>query len=309
MLNLAAIVGPTAVGKTSLALQVARNLGGEILSCDSMQIYRGMDIGTAKATNDERAIVPHHLLDIVEVGDDFSVADYQRLADDMIARLNQEGKLPILVGGTGLYYQAVVDHYTFHPMETQAQVRQRLQDQARSEGLACLYERLTIIDPDYAARISSQDEKRIIRALEVYELTGITFSEQQRKDMDTYNLAVVGLYLERADLYQRINKRVDDMLAQGLIEEVRLLHSQGYGLECNAMQALGYKQVLYYLDGLLSYEDMVDEIKRETRRYAKRQLTWFRRDKRINWFDVSASSEVELAQKISQFMEGQLFRA
>lgn len=309
MLNLGAIVGPTAVGKTSLALQVAQNLGGEILSCDSMQVYRGMDIGTAKASNDERAVVPHHLLDIVGVGDDFSVAEYQRLADDMIARLNQQGKLPILVGGTGLYYQAVVDHYTFYPMETKAQVRQRLQDQGRSAGLACLYDKLTIVDPEYAARISCQDEKRIIRALEVYELTGTTFSEQQRKDMDTYNLAVVGLYLERADLYQRINKRVDDMVAQGLIDEVQFLHSQGYGLECNAMQALGYKQVLYYLDGLLSYEDMVDEIKRETRRYAKRQLTWFRRDKRINWFDVSNAPGDKLAQKISQFMEGQLFRA
>lgn len=309
LLKLAAIVGPTAVGKTSIAIQVARYLNAEILSCDSMQVYKGMDIGTAKASPQEQSAVPHHLIDIVEVDYDFTVADYQARARKLIEEINRDSKIPILVGGTGLYYQAVVDNYSFNPMENCPDIRLSLEKQAISQGLEILYLRLYEVDPEYAALIKPQDKKRIIRALEVYELTGQPFSRQQTRQRNTYNLAAVGLYLERENLYKRINDRVDQMLANGLIEEFKRLRELGYGLHNNAMQALGYKQILFYLDGLLTYQEMVNEIKQETRRYAKRQYTWFKRDQRIAWFDVGETPENELVEKICGYMEGQLLRA
>lgn len=307
LLNVAAIVGPTAVGKTSLAIKVARKIQGEILSCDSMQIYKKMDIGTAKATPIERQEVAHHLIDVVDINNPYSVADYQRQAQQLIRDLNQVGKLPILVGGTGLYYQAVVDQYQFFPMVSQQKVRRYWQERVKYQGLEKVYKHLESVDPGYAAKISSHDEKRIIRALEVYELTGKPFSSQQKRQVDRYNLAAVGLYLEREQLYDRINRRVDLMLEQGLIDEVKGLWKQGYDLRYNAMQALGYKQVLFYLEGFVTFQDMVEEIKRETRRYAKRQYTWFKRDKRIVWIDVGRYSEDEVVEKIYTRWEGQLY--
>ncbi len=304
MLKLAALVGPTAVGKTGLAIEIAKRLNGEIISCDSMQVYRGMDIGTAKANRQEQSVVPHHLIDIAEVDHDFTVAEYQSSAQELIVAINQRDNIPLLVGGTGLYYQSVVDNYSLFPMDTREEVRQRLQQEVSQNGLSDLYLRLKQIDLDYAQRISPQDEKRIIRALEVYELTGKPFSQQQKRQPDTYNLAAVGLYLAREALYQRINDRVDIMLKAGLIDEVKEFYKQGYDLHNNAMQALGYKQVLYYLDGLLSYSEMVTAIKKETRHYAKRQYTWFKRDQRIIWFDVARYSDHDLAEKISGHMEG-----
>lgn len=306
MLKLAALVGPTAVGKTKLAIKIAQRMDGEILSCDSMQVYRGMNIGTAKASTQEQSIVSHHLLDIVDVDHSFTVAEYQSQARELIREINQRRRIPMLVGGTGLYYQAVVDNYSFYPMNSHQDIRRQLQEEAAQKGLQSLYIYLTKIDPDYAQRISPQDEKRIIRALEVYELTGKTFSEQQIRQVNTYNLASVGLYLEREILYQRINERVDIMLKEGLVDEVKNFYDQGYGLHNNAMQALGYKQVLYYLDGLLTFQEMAVAIKKETRNYAKRQFTWFKRDKRIAWFDVARHSEEDLTEKICTYMEGLL---
>jgi len=308
VLKLAALVGPTAVGKTELAIPLAQRLNAEILSCDSMQIYRGMDIGTAKASREEQNMVPHHLIDIVDVDHNFTVAEYQNKAQQLIEEINQRGKIPMLVGGTGLYYQAVVDNYSFYPMATRQDIRQRLQLESAERGLEQLFAHLTKIDPDYAQRISPQDEKRIIRALEVYELTGIPFSKQQNRQRNTYNLAAVGLYLKREILYQRINERVDKMLTQGLIDEVSEFRERGYGLHNNAMQALGYKQVLYYLDGLMSYQEMVEAIKKETRRFAKRQYTWFKRDQRVKWFDITQDSQEVLVEKIYHYMAGQLLR-
>ncbi|MGR6835806.1 tRNA (adenosine(37)-N6)-dimethylallyltransferase MiaA [Syntrophomonas erecta] len=304
---MAAIVGPTAVGKTSLAIKVARKIQGEILSCDSMQVYKKMDIGTAKATPIERQEVAHHLIDVVDINNPYSVADYQCQAQQLIWDLNQVGKLPILVGGTGLYYQAVVDQYQFFPMVSQQKVRRYWQERVKYQGLEKVYKHLESVDPGYAAKISSHDEKRIIRALEVYELTGKPFSSQQKRQVDRYNLVAVGLYLEREQLYDRINRRVDLMLEQGLIDEVKGLWKQGYDLRYNAMQALGYKQVLFYLEGFVTFQDMVEEIKRETRRYAKRQYTWFKRDKRIVWIDVGRYSEDEMVEKIYTRWEGQLY--
>ncbi len=302
--KLAAIVGPTASGKTGIAIKVAQRINAEIISCDSMQIYRGMDIGTAKASPEERKAVPHYMIDIVEPGEDYSVARYQEQCKELIRDINRRGKIPMLVGGTGLYYQAVVDNYTFIPMESRFAIRDKWKDIISTKGLPFAYGYLQTVDPDYAAIIAGEDEKRIVRALEVYELTGKPFSLMQNKQTGLYKLSVVGLYLERSKLYQRINTRVDDMIARGLVDEVRALRKKGYDLSLNSMQALGYRQVIYYLDGLYTWDKMADTIKKESRRYAKRQLTWFRRDPRINWIDTTNySNEEDLNEKIVKLIE------
>jgi len=302
--KLAAIVGPTAVGKTRIAIEVAKRLNAEIISCDSMQIYRGLDIGTAKASPEEQNGIVHHLIDVVEPDEDYSVARFQEQAKSIIQDLNQKQRLPLLVGGTGLYYQALVDDYTFYPLESHQKIRRQWNTIIKEKGLDYAYNYLQSIDPDYAATISPNDQKRIVRAIEVYQLTGQPFSALQTKSQHTYRLAVVGLYLEREQLYHRINLRVEQMLAGGLIKEVTLLRDKGYNLNHNSMQALGYKQVLSYLEGFLSKEEMIDEIKRETRRYAKRQLTWFRKDPRISWINPGEySSDDLLLENISSYIE------
>jgi len=286
LLKLAAIVGPTAVGKTALSIAVAKELNAEIISCDSMQVYKGMDIGTAKVTRAEKEQVPHHLIDLLEPDVPFTVAEYQRLVKKKISNLNQEGKLPLLVGGTGLYYQAVVDDYTFFPMETQTAVRRKWEDLCQEKGLDFIFQQLIAVDPEYAQKVGSNDRKRIIRAMEVWELTGEPFSNFQIRNENAYNLKVVGLFLERAELYRRIDQRVDQMFADGLLQEVINLRKKGYDLSLNSMNSLGYKQVQFYLQGMLTEEEMIREIKRETRHFAKRQYTWFNKDRRIQWINV-----------------------
>lgn len=306
MYKLAALVGPTAVGKTKLSLELAQHLNGELISCDSMQVYKGMDIGTAKASPQERAAVPHHLLDICQVTDTFTVADYQKKAKQAIQTITERGKLPILVGGTGLYYQAVVDDYDFFPIQAQELTRAKWEEIYKQQGWDFLIKRLQTIDPEYAQMIGPNDKKRTIRALEVYDLTGQPFSSLQKKKSNFYKLAAVGLYMDRETLYARIEKRVDQMLADGLIDEVRQLQKQGGNLSHTSMQAIGYKQVFYYLEGLLSKEEMINAIKQETRHFAKRQLTWFKKDQRICWFEVTEDeTEDRLAKKIIDFVEGQ----
>ena len=304
MNKLAAIVGPTAVGKTRIAIEVAKRLNAEIISCDSMQIYRDLDIGTAKASPEEQNGIVHHLIDVVEPDEEYSVARFQEQAKSIIQELNQKQRLPLLVGGTGLYYQALVDDYTFYPLESHQKIRRQWNNIIKEEGLEYAYNYLQSIDPGYAAAISSNDQKRIVRAIEVYQLTGQPFSALQTKSQYTYQLAVVGLYLEREQLYERINLRVEQMLDNGLIKEVTLLRDKGYNLNHNSMQALGYKQVFSYLEGFLSEEEMLDEIKRETRRYAKRQLTWFRKDPRIHWINPGEYSNDDLLlENISSYIE------
>jgi tRNA dimethylallyltransferase len=304
MNKLAAIVGPTAVGKTRIAIEVAKRLNAEIISCDSMQIYRGLDIGTAKASPEEQNGIAHHLIDVVEPDEDYSVARFQEQAKSIIQELNQKKRLPLLVGGTGLYYQALVDDYTFYPLESHQKIRRQWNATIKEKGLDYAYNYLLSIDPHYAATISPNDQKRTVRAIEVYQLTGQPFSALQTKSQHTYQLAVVGLYLEREQLYQRINLRVEQMLDSGLIKEVTLLRDKGYNLNHNSMQALGYKQVFSYLEGFLSEEEMIEEIKRETRRYAKRQLTWFRKDARIHWINPGEYSNDDLLlENISSYIE------
>lgn len=305
-MKLLALVGPTAVGKTSLSLALAQEINAEIISCDSMQVYRGMDIGTAKATNEERKIVPHHLIDIVNPDVTFTVADYQRLAREEVIRLDQIEKPALLAGGTGLYYQALVDDFNFFPMESRDKVRKKWESICQEQGLSFIYQELLRVDEEYARKVGTNDQKRIIRALEVWELTGEPFSSLQLKNQDRYQLCAFGLYLEREQLYRRIEERVDKMMDDGLIDEVIRLRDLGYDLRLNAMNSLGYKQVNNYLEGMLGYEEMLREIKRETRHFAKRQMTWFRKDKRITWFDAEHEKTPELLKKIRVLMAGQI---
>lgn len=294
MQKLLVIVGPTAVGKTAIAIQLAQRLNGEIISADSMQVYRGMDIGTAKPTLEEQAGVPHHMIDIVDPGEAFTVADFQKMAREKIDEVSARGRLPILAGGTGLYVRAVIDPYNFIPADTDWNLRARLRQQAREAGLESLYKWLSGVDPIAAQRIHPNDERRIIRALEVYQTTGhpLSFWEQHTDQSPRYDLLMVGLHRPRAELYERINRRVDLMLEQGLLEEASKLLEQGLDEKFIARQAIGYKEFFAYLRGEESLEEATEKLKQGTRRYAKRQLTWFRADRRIQWVEVGENRTI-----------------
>lgn len=302
---LAAIVGPTATGKSVLALHVAARLKAEIISVDSAQVYRGMDIGTAKVPPQERVgpggvPIAHHLIDIVDPDEPFSVADFQKMARATITSILQRGRLPMLVGGTGLYYQAVVDPYIFTPMPGDKKIRHDLEQMARKYGNEYLYNELQKVDPEAVERIHLHDRRRLIRALEVYLMTGKPISaalEWRRQQESPYRLAAVALTMPRHKLYRRIEARVDAMIAQGLVEEVRgLLKKYDYRLP--ALQALGYKEIGAYLRGEMGLAEAIELLKRNTRRLAKRQLTWFRRDKRLYWLEVEPNNIEEMAEKI-----------
>lgn len=287
-LPLLVLVGPTAVGKTALSVAVARAVGAEIISGDSMQVYRGMDIGTAKIRPEEAGGVPHHLIDIKEPDEDFSVAEFQARVDELIPQICARGRLPMLVGGTGLYVRAVVEKYTFTPMEADHELRARLRQEEERHGPGYLHARLQQVDPVSAARLHPNDLFRIIRALEVYAQTGVPISATQTAaDAEPrYDDLMIGLTMDRAQLYARIDERVDAMLAAGWLEEVRRLLSR-YPPHVRALQALGYRELVLYLRGLLTWDEAVALIKRNTRRFAKRQFTWFRRERRLRWLDVT----------------------
>ena len=272
------IVGPTASGKTSISIEIAKRKNGEIISADSMQIYKGMDIASAKPTPVERSEAVHHLVDFVDSTQSFSVAKYKKAAYEKIEDIFSRGKLPIIVGGTGLYVDAVINNTEFLDYE-QSDIRQRLEDRAREEGIEVLFNELERIDPNTAERLHLNDRKRIIRALEVYYSTGKTLTEQNElshlKESD-YNFLLIELNaLDRQYLYDRINKRVDLMMDQGLLSEAKEFFSKP--ISSTAKQAIGYKELKPYLDSEISLNDAVEKLKMETRRYAKRQLTWFRK--------------------------------
>jgi len=288
------IVGPTAVGKTELTLRLAETLNGEIISADSMQVYRGMDIGTAKATKAERQRVPHHLIDIVEPGETFSAADYQRLAREAVAEITERGRLPVFSGGTGLYVKAAIDEYNFIEVDNNYEVRESLKRQVREAGLEALYKRLQSIDPRVAQRLHPNDERRIVRALEVYETTGQTLSFwEQQKDISesVFDAVMIGLTRPRDELYARVNLRVEQMMLEGLVQEVQSLVDRE--LSFVAQQALGYKELIPYLEGKCTLDEAKTLIKLQTRRYAKRQLTWFRADPRITWVTIENMDQAE----------------
>ncbi len=309
LLPLVVIVGPTAVGKTEVSIRVARKIGGEIISGDSMQVYKHMDIGTAKPTRKEMAGIPHHMIDIVEPDEEFSVARFQKMVGEHIVNINQKGKIPIMVGGTGLYVRAVLEHYDFSPPGGDTDKREELLETARQKGNEYLVNLLKEVDPASAQRIHHNDTRRLVRALEVYYTTGRPISHFQYNTEELppkYNLAYFGLTMSRPNLYRKIEQRVDLMLARGLVDEVKRLLQMGFGPQSTAMQALGYKEIFAYLNGLYSLEEAVDLIKRDTRRFAKRQMTWFRRDSRIRWIDVeNYNSLEEIADEIAAEAEGQ----
>lgn len=285
--DLLVIVGPTAVGKTALSLQLAEEFSGEIISGDSMQVYREMDIGTAKATKEERRKIPHHLIDIIDPDASFSVQEFQQLAREKIDDIYRRNHLPMLVGGTGLYVEAITHGYDMPRVPEQREIRRQYQQLAEEEGTLALHQRLREVDPITADKLHPNDQRRIIRALEVYHATGKPFSEQKGKQTSPYHLLWIGLTMPREHLYERINLRVDQMIKDGLVEEVRHLKEKGFHRGLTSMQAIGYKEIMSYLEGEMTLDEAIDLIKRGTRKFAKRQLSWFRRLPEIHWFDVT----------------------
>ena len=292
--KLLCLLGPTAVGKTEISIQLAQRLKAEIVSVDSRQIYRQMDIGTAKPTLEEQQAVQHHLIDCVDITQPFSVADYQALADNAIIDIQNRGKQVLLVGGAGLYFRAIVDGL-FEGPGADVSLRKRLEQEAAQQGVDTLHNRLRACDPESAERIHPNNLTRVIRALEVYELTGIPMSEHQQQwqpENQRYPFLAFNLTMPREQLYQRIEQRVDKMLENGLIAEVESLLAAGYPRDTCALQSFGYKELIAYLDGKCTYLEAIDQLKQNTRRFAKRQLTWFRKDKRIEWVDRTATPDV-----------------
>lgn len=292
------VAGPTASGKTSLGIEIAKHFGGEIVSADSMQIYKNMDIATAKPTPDELSQVKHHLIGFLDVGESFSVAKYKILALEAIDDILSRNKLPVVVGGTGLYIDTLVNNTEFLDYD-KSDIRQKLTLKAEKEGIESLWSLLKSVDPESADKIHLNDSKRIIRALEVYYSTGKTITQQcelSHLNESKYRFCIIGLTAQnRQHLYDRINLRVDMMLGDGLIEEAKNF----FALECGstAKQAIGYKELKPYLDGLVSLDQAVEKLKMETRRYAKRQLTWLRRNNKIHWLSIDSLSPMALRQE------------
>ena len=280
------IAGPTASGKTALAVELAKELNGEVVSCDSMQVYRRMDIGTAKPTKEEMQGIVHHMIDVAEPDEDFSVSRYCEMASPIVDDILARGKTAIIAGGTGLYMDSLIRGNAFAPFPATG-VRERLEEQADAEGMQAMLRRLQSVDPDSAARLHLSDRKRILRALEVWLETGETITEHNRKTQaipPRYTPLWLGLdFADRGELYRRIDARVDAMLEMGLMEEIRELLASGIPAKCTAMQAIGYKEFVNALNGEETVEKAAEEVKKSSRHYAKRQLTWFRRNPRLHW--------------------------
>lgn len=315
MRPLLVILGPTAVGKSRLALGLARRLGGEIVSADSAQVYRLMDIGTDKPAPADRAAVPHHLVDVRDPDEPFSVAEYQAMARAAIDAVAARGRLPVLAGGTGLYIRAVVSRaYAFPAAAPDPALRAALTARAQAEGIGPLYRQLREVDPVAAARIDPRNARRVIRALEVYLQTGVPFSRGGGGEGAQaspggapapggtagapYDALLVGLTREREDLYARIDARVEDQIRRGLVDEVRGILARGYDPSLPALQALGYKEVIAHLRGEVPFEEMVRVLKRNTRRYAKRQWTWFRREEGVRWFNLTHADPAAVEEEV-----------
>lgn len=296
------ICGATASGKTALSIELAKKINGEIISCDSMQIYKDMDIGTAKPTKEEMEGIKHYLIDFVSPDKRYSVADYKKDAKKAIKEILEKGKTPIVVGGTGLYVDSLIYEIEYPNIEFNEEYRKKLEKEVEEKGLEELYKRAKEIDPKAIEKISPNDQKRILRILEIYNATGKNKTEQEkesRKNEVEYDYKVYALDWDREKLYERINKRVDIMLEQGLIEEVKTVYNK-YEKFPTAMQGLGYKEVVEYLEGKITKEEMIEKIKQETRRYAKRQLTWFRKNKQTIWL----KAEDGIQNSINIILEG-----
>ncbi|MBH0349392.1 tRNA (adenosine(37)-N6)-dimethylallyltransferase MiaA [Bacillus pacificus] len=302
--KVAVIIGPTAVGKTKLSIDLAKALNGEIISGDSMQIYCTMDIGTAKVTKEEMDGIPHYMVDIKNPEESFSVAEFQERVRKHIREITERGKLPIIVGGTGLYIQSVLFDYQFTDDAGDAIYREQMEKLALERGVEYVHKKLQEVDPESAERIHTNNVRRVIRALEIFHTTGEKMSDQLEKQENEllYDVSLIGLTMDREMLYDRINLRVDIMMDQGLLEEVEGLYNRGIR-DCQSIQAIGYKEIYDYFEGRVSLEEAVSQLKTNSRRYAKRQLTWFRNKMDVTWFDVT---DGEKTSEILRYIEGKL---
>ncbi|WP_018934478.1 tRNA (adenosine(37)-N6)-dimethylallyltransferase MiaA [Gracilibacillus lacisalsi] len=303
--KLVVIVGPTAVGKTALSIEVAKKFNGEVISGDSMQIYKSLDIGTAKVTEAEKAGIPHYMIDILDPVASFSVADFQKQVQENIVRIQEKDKLPIIAGGTGLYIQSVLYDYQFAVSERSNEYHEQIEIEIEREGIEAVYQRLKQVDPLQAEKIHPNNRRRLIRALEVYDRTGMTMTEYQQKQQEEsrYDFRIIGLEMDRPLLYERINQRVDQMVEEGLIEEVRRLYQAGLE-NTQAMRGIGYKEILPYLKGEQSLEEAINTLKRNSRRFAKRQYTWFKNKMPVDWYSITVETKNQVFQNILADLEG-----
>lgn len=305
---LVVLTGPTAVGKTKASIELAKSIGGEIISADSMQVYRYMDIGSAKISKEEMEGIPHYLVDVLDPREDFHVVKFQEMAKDAMEKIYSHGHIPILVGGTGFYIQALVYDIDFTNNDEDTSIRQKLEAFADQEGPAALHERLRKVDPKSAELIHANNKKRVIRALEFFEQTGKPISEHNETEKakeSPYDFRYFVLTDDRQRLYNRIDQRVDLMIEKGLVEEVKGLRVMGCTKDMVSMQGLGYKEILEYLDGEISLEAAIYKIKRDTRHFAKRQLTWFRRERQVIWLNKeSYQTEEALIEDMIEKTEG-----
>ncbi len=301
--KLIVIAGPTASGKTALAVELARRLDTEIISGDSMLVYKGLDIGTAKPGKKEMGGIRHHLIDILDADAGFNVTDFINLAKPVITLLNQQGRIPILAGGTGLYIKSLVEGYQFNETSGDPEYRESLQRLAEEKGREYVFDMLRKVNPDAAERLHINNFRRIIRALEVYHLGGEQISEEKASEL-AYDVFAIGLGWERSILYERINRRVEIMIEQGLYNEVEGLLKNGISDSCQSMKGIGYKELLPAVRGEISLDEAADKIKQNTRHFAKRQLTWYRKMPYIRWYDAQAEADEKLADKIYHDMAG-----
>ena len=306
MTQLLSIVGPTAIGKTKHSINLAKIFDCEIISGDSMQVYRLMDIGTAKIQKEEMQNISHHLIDIIYPDEPFNASIFKKLAEKSIEKINKKNKIPLLVGGTGLYVNGLLYNYNFSHVNHSEEYRLKLEDDIKVHGLEYLYQKLGEVDPERCKKISSNDKLRIIRALEVYHLSSVRFSQvNQEKDQyrSCFDLISFGLNMDRNLLYERIDRRVDIMIENGLIDEVKYLLSLGYSTKLQSLQAIGYKEIIAALNHEISLIKAIELIKKSSRNFAKRQLTWFRRDPNINWIDVTYLSDQEIMGKMKKVIQ------
>ncbi len=302
MKPLIAIVGPTAVGKTAVGILLAERIGGEIISVDSGAVYRGLDIGTAKPTPNERKRVPFHLVDVADPNEAFTASKFRELALQAIDAIHSRGKRVLLVGGTGLYLRVLLHGFSLAPPPSDPDLRAELMAQVHQLGAPALHQRLMEVDPHAGSRIHPNDAVRIVRALEVYQMTGVPLSQWQSRADTELPALKFGLTLPREQLYQRIDDRVDQMMAQGMLQEVQNLLQSGYNIALPALKGLGYRHLVAYLQGLVSLEEAIRLWKRDTRRFAKRQMTWFRKEPGIQWIEMNHSPEV-IAPKLQTMIE------